>query len=166
MGRVGTSAPRSCARAQCEHYAIAAVRPSSHDDVVTAREKEPARVSFEPMGSGVIVARESRVHPRVRVKLDARLSTVEAEQEGAGAPYFVLANATTLDVADAGIGLESDSPIEPGRRVVVEIDIGDGLTVERAGKVVWHSKEPGGASFMGIAFDEVLSGLALSAKRS
>jgi hypothetical protein len=117
------------------------------------------------VGSGVIVARESRAHVRVRARIEARISTLDAVEDASGARYYVVAMGTTLDVADAGLGVEAESALAAGRRVIVELDLGDGLTVERSGRVVWHTQDSTGASFMGIVFDEVLTGLASYAQR-
>lgn len=118
----------------------------------------------EGLSTGVIVAREARNHPRVRVQLDAMVSTLDPLQEdGSGERYFVVTGAQTVDVADGGLGLTAESALEAGRRVIVEVTLRDGLSVERSGRVMWNHRDTAGAISMGIAFDEKLLGLALRA---
>jgi hypothetical protein len=129
-------------------------------------KKSRSEPAVEGLSTGVIVAREARHCPRVTVQLDALVSTLDACQEGDnGDRYFVVTDGRTVDVADGGLGLRAESALEKGRRVIVEMTMGDGLSVERSGRVMWTHREAAGGVTMGIAFDEKLLGLALRATR-
>jgi hypothetical protein len=127
-------------------------------------KKARSHPPVDARSTGVVVACEARVHPRVRVQLDAIVSTLDPVQEDeSGERYFVVTGAQTVDVADGGLGLTAESTLAAGGRVVVEVTLQDGLSVERSGRVMWSHRDALGAVSMGIAFDEDLLGLALRA---
>lgn len=109
--------------------------------------------------SGIVIARESRKHPRRVALLVARVSTLKADLDPkTQASFYVLTDARTLDVGDAGVGLEIDDAVAEGRRVMVELDLPDGSTLTRQASVVWCAKDRD-AHYLGIRFDEPVTGL-------
>jgi hypothetical protein len=93
---------------------------------------------------------------REATRLSARISTLDPVEPAnrEGAPYFVLAVATTVDVAEGGVGLRSDCGFEAGQRVVVELELPDAQVVERRGRVVWATLDESGVERLGVEFEE------------
>ena len=111
--------------------------------------------------SGVIVACEPRTLPRIRMELNAQVSTLDPN----GDASYTLASAKTLDVADGGLGLVVDEVICVDQRVVIEIELAGGQSTERTGRVAWTSEDPTGACFIGIQFDAIVTGFAEQATK-
>jgi hypothetical protein len=109
--------------------------------------------------SGVVVAREARRHPRRRVVFSASVATLDAERDGEGATYFLVTPASTLDVGEGGLGLQVETTIATGRRVLVDVHLEDGRTVECQARVAWTSSDTEGTQFVGVTFDSPLPGL-------
>jgi hypothetical protein len=102
-----------------------------------------------------VVAREARQHPRRQVACTASLATLEPERDAAtGAAYFLVTPASTLDVGDGGVGLQVESTLSEGRRVLVDLTLEDGRNFARAGRVAWTSRDAHGSHFVGLRFDE------------
>jgi hypothetical protein len=77
-------------------------------------------------------------HRRANVRLPVRISTIDAETNPAtGRPYFCSAEATSLDVSQSGIFISTDEPLSPGRRILVELDLPGGPSVQTVGRVCW-----------------------------
>ncbi len=110
--------------------------------------------------SGVVIAREARRFPRKRIQLIARISSLQPEHDGEGAAYYVLSDARTLDVGDAGVGLEVDDGVPAGGRVLVEVEMADGSVLTRSATVMWTAEDAAQVSYLGLRFDEPIPGLA------
>ncbi len=109
--------------------------------------------------SGIVITRESRQHPRRAALLVARVSTLKADLDPkTQTSFYVLTDARTLDVGDAGAGLEVDDAVAEGGRVMVELDLPDGSTVTSRASVMWCAKDRG-AHYLGLRFDEPVPGL-------
>lgn len=109
--------------------------------------------------SGIVVARESRRFPRRDALLVARVTTLKADLDPeTQASFYVLTDARTLDVGDAGAGLEVDDAVPEGRRVMVELDLPDGSTLTCSASVMWSSNDKD-AHYLGLRFDEPVPGL-------
>lgn len=91
--------------------------------------------------------------------LSARVSTlqgtIDADHQD---PYFVLTEARTLDVGDAGAGLQVDDPMPEGKRVVVELELPDGDLVLRLARVMWSARDSK-SYYLGLRFEEPIPGL-------
>ncbi len=129
------------------------MRPSRHGEKTAG---EPIVADRE---SGIVVAREARRHPRRAALLVARVSTLKADLDPkTQASFYVLTEARTLDVGDAGAGLEVDDAVPEGRRVMVELDLPDGSTLTSRASVMWSAQDRD-AHYLGLRFDEPVPGL-------
>src|SRR5262245_57078036 len=117
---------------------------------VQGREKGIA-TRFE---SGVVVAREARRHPRRSVGRVASISTLDAAHDKSGSSYFVVTEARTLDVGDGGLGLELEDTLREGSRVLIDLELGEGRTLECRARVVWTAADASGAHFAGLSFEQ------------
>jgi hypothetical protein len=119
----------------------------------TAADRTAARESR------IVIASESRKHPRRVALLVARVSTLQADLDPkTQASFYVLTDARTLDVSDAGVGLEIDDAVPEGRRVMVELDLPDGSTLTAQASVVWSAKDRD-VHYLGARFAEPVQGL-------
>jgi hypothetical protein len=109
--------------------------------------------------SGVVVAREARLHPRRSLGRIASISTLDASRDRTGSAYFVVVEGRTLDVGDGGLGLEVEDSLREGSRVLVDVELGEGRTLECRARVVWSAADANGAHFAGLSFDEPQPGL-------
>ena len=127
-------------------------------------ESNPRRVpnvssAFAQRESGVVVAREARRHPRRAIALEARVSTLEADHDpNTQASFYILTDAQTLDVGEAGAGLRVDDDLPAGRRVMVELDLPDGSTVLTGASVMWSARDRD-EYYIGLRFDEAVPDL-------
>jgi hypothetical protein len=128
---------------------------SSKSSPTTTRDKGIA-VRFE---SGVVVAREARRHPRRSVGRVASISTLDPVHDGKGSSYFVVTEGRTLDVGDGGLGLEVEDTLREGSRVLIDVELGEGRTLECRARVVWTAADPSGAHFAGLSFEQPQPGL-------
>jgi hypothetical protein len=123
------------------------------------------RESSERESTGVQITREARGHARVAAQLKARVSTLDPSAEsGDGPSYYLLVGAVTLDVADGGLGLAAEESMKRGQRVLVELELASGESVECKGRVAWSGQDTEGRSVLGISFEQELAGLASQAR--
>ena len=81
-------------------------------------------------------------HPRVATSVPVRISTVDPEVDpNTGKLFFRSAEETTANLSRGGAYLRSWEPLEPGRRVVVAIDLASGRELQLTGRVVWTRRE-------------------------
>jgi uncharacterized protein (TIGR02266 family) len=81
---------------------------------------------------------EQRRHPRVTAELPARISTIEPELDPwSGRPFFRAVQETCVNLSRGGVFVQTAEPLAPGRRVLVEIHLPDGLPLEAIGRVAW-----------------------------
>ena len=80
-----------------------------------------------------------RRHPRVAVRLDARISSIDSELDaGTGQSYFRCSSDECTMLSDGGAFVQSDETLPPGRRVVLEITLpGESAPVEALGRIAW-----------------------------
>ncbi len=75
---------------------------------------------------------------RVNVKMNVRISTIDAETDPwTGKPYFRTSNETCANVSRGGAFVLTSEPIGAGRRLLLELDIPGGPTVQAIGRVAW-----------------------------
>jgi Tfp pilus assembly protein PilZ len=107
---------------------------------------------------------ESRRYPRRRVELTARLACLDPDRdERTGGSVYRMMTVRTVDVSDGGMAVQAEEGFGSGRRVVVELDLPDGRTVEVSGRIVWLELPTNGLrsdARMGIEFGELSAGLA------
>lgn len=104
--------------------------------------------------SGVVVSRESRKHARRVIELGARVSTLEAVVDPKTRDsFYVLTEARTLDIGEAGAGLKVDDPVATGQRVMVELELPDGSVLSCRASVRWTARDVD-SYYVGLCFDE------------
>ena len=90
-----------------------------------------------------------RRHERVPVEVSVRISTIDPEIDPTtGKLYFRSSEETCANVSRGGTFVQTRDPIEPGRRILLEIDIPDGPSIQTIGRVAWTRTvmEPSGES--------------------
>lgn len=75
---------------------------------------------------------------RVSVRVPIRISTIDPEKDPeTGKLYFFTAEEYSANISRSGAFVTTPEPIDPGRRVLVEIDIPSGSSIQITGRVVW-----------------------------
>ncbi len=111
---------------------------------------------------------DARRHLRTRIAIPARVATVDPDRDPrTGAAVFRIFDALTLDISDGGLSLSALEDLGSSRRVLVELELSDGHSVELAGRIVWlePQKEPGLPARMGVALFQQSLGLAERASK-
>jgi Tfp pilus assembly protein PilZ len=79
-----------------------------------------------------------RRHARVRAGVEVRISTIEPERDPwTGRPFFRSLQETCENVSRGGAFVRTSEPLDPGRRVLVEIHLPTGRPLEAIGRVAW-----------------------------
>ena len=92
-------------------------------------------------------------HPRVDTRMRVRISTVDPETDPEGKPFFRTCEERCFDISRGGTFVMTPDPIEPGLRVLLELDIPGGDTVQTLGRVVWKSLDSSGSKPAGIGVE-------------
>jgi hypothetical protein len=80
---------------------------------------------------------------RVDVRVPIRISTIDPEKDPeTGKLYFFTAEEYSSNISRSGAFITTPEPIDPGRRVLVEIDIPSGSSIQTIGRVVWNRIAP------------------------
>lgn len=99
--------------------------------------------------------------PRISVQLRARISTIDPETDPfTGKPFFRSCDETCANVSRSGAFVSMREAIPPGRRLLVELEIPGGQSIQAVARVAWarttlSSEAPAGegaASGIGIQF--------------
>lgn len=93
--------------------------------------------------------RSKQRYKRVNVRVPIRISTIDPETDPAtGKLYFFTSEELSANISRGGAFVATPEAIDPGRRVLVEIDIPNGSNIQTLGRVVWKQvgSAPGGAS--------------------
>lgn len=152
-----------CAKGACEVFRM----KSENEHAAKVREYADRNDARERDATGIRASKDSRAHKRVRARLEVRLATIDACEDAArGQRFYVLTQATTLDIGDGGMRLECDGRVNSGQRVVLEVELGKGKLVERTGRVAWSADDDTGQHFMGVRFDDVWPGFVSDALRT
>ena len=81
---------------------------------------------------------ERRRYPRISVELPVRMSTVDPEDDpGTGDPSFQASDAVCLNLSRGGALLRTEEPVASGKRLLLELEMGDGGQADLIGRVVW-----------------------------
>ncbi len=76
--------------------------------------------------------------PRVSVRMPARISTIDPETDPlTGERFFRASSETCANVSRGGAFVSMRETIPAGRRLLVELEIPGGKTVQAIGRVVW-----------------------------
>jgi hypothetical protein len=85
---------------------------------------------------------EQRRHPRLHVDAPIRISTIDPEVDPwTGRPFFRTCAERVADVSRGGARIQTHEPLAPGRRLLLEIDLPGGPTVEAIARVAWARLE-------------------------
>ena len=77
-------------------------------------------------------------HRRAAAHLPVRISTIDSEIDPeTGRPFFWMSEEVCRDVSRGGAFVITHEPVSPGRRLLVELDLPDGQTVQAVGRVAW-----------------------------
>lgn len=106
-----------------------------------------------------------RRHERIPASISVRISTIEPERDPwTGRSFFRSMQETCSNVSRGGAFVQTVEPLDPGRRVLVEIRLPTGRPLEAIGRVAWVKRvlapspalaESGiGIEFLGGAADQ------------
>lgn len=107
-----------------------------------------------------------RRHRRVPGIFPVRMSTIEPEEDPwTGRNYFRASQETCGNVSRGGVFVRTTELLDPGRRVLLEMQLPNGSQVEAIGRVAWTKRvltqgapEPDsgvGVEFLGGAADQL-----------
>jgi uncharacterized protein (TIGR02266 family) len=97
-----------------------------------------------------------RRHERVAAGVDVRISTIEPERDPwTGRPFFRSLQERCANVSRGGVFVRTDEPLDPGRRILVEIQLPSGRPLEAIGRIAWVKR------VMAPASDEPESGIGI-----
>ena len=105
---------------------------------------------------------------RSTVRIPLRLSTIDPKTDpGSHRPYFLTSEEYSANVSRGGAFVLTDETLDPGSRLVIELELPNGPTVQRIARVVWNrisipgvesiaNRRPGiGIEFIGGRADHV-----------
>jgi Tfp pilus assembly protein PilZ len=79
-----------------------------------------------------------RRHRRVVSSIPIRISTIEPERDPwTGRPFFRATWERCVNLSRGGAHVQTQEPIAPGRRVIVEFHLPSGKRLEAIGRVAW-----------------------------
>ena len=80
---------------------------------------------------------------RANIRVPIRISTIDPEKDPeTGKLYFYTSQEVSANISRGGAFVATPEPIDPGRRVLVEIDIPNGSNIQTIGRVVWKRINP------------------------
>ncbi len=81
---------------------------------------------------------DRRIHPRLGLSLPVRVSSIDPETDAATRrPFFRATRAWCVNLSRGGIFVHTPEPFGSGRRVLVEITLPDGRSLDTVGRVAW-----------------------------
>lgn len=79
-----------------------------------------------------------RRHERIDSEIPVRISTIEPERDPwTGRPFFRTLQETCANVSRGGVFIKTTEPLDPGRRLLVEIRLPSGRPLEAIGRIAW-----------------------------
>lgn len=79
-----------------------------------------------------------RNHERIPACLPVRISTIDPETDPwTGKPFFRSSREWSINVSRGGLFVRTQEPILPGQRVLLELSLPGGRTIEAVGRVAW-----------------------------
>lgn len=86
-------------------------------------------------------AANRRRYLRVSAELRVRISTIEPERDlWTGRPFFRATHEVCVNVSRGGAFVKTTEPLDPGRRLLVEVHLPGGKPVEAIGRVAWTKR--------------------------
>jgi Tfp pilus assembly protein PilZ len=77
-------------------------------------------------------------HNRANLRLPVRISTIDSEVDPeTGRAFYWTADEFCRDVSRGGAFVTTQEPVRPGRRLLLEMDLPDGQTIQTLGRVAW-----------------------------
>jgi len=84
---------------------------------------------------------DQRREPRVPLNAPVRISTIDPELDpGTGRRFFRSSSETCANVSRTGVFIRTSEPLEPGRRLLVELTLPGGEDIDAVGRVAWVRK--------------------------
>ena len=81
---------------------------------------------------------ERRRYERIPAHLPVRVSTIDPETDPwTGQPYFRSSREWSANISRGGLFLQTREPLLPGQRVLLELSLPGGRSVEAVGRVAW-----------------------------
>jgi len=96
---------------------------------------------------------EQRREPRVVLNAPVRIATIDPERDpGTGRAFFRSCSEFCTNVSRNGLFIRTAEPLEPGRRLLVELKLPGGRDVEAVGRIAWveRSLAPGTDRGVGV----------------
>jgi len=110
------------------------------DPFVSDRQSEADSQSSHEQ-SDVVTKRR---HERVPARISVRISTIEPDRDPwTGRPFFRSLQETCENVSRGGAFVVTAEPLDPGKRVLVELSLPSGRELEAIGRVAWVKRVPG-----------------------
>jgi Tfp pilus assembly protein PilZ len=82
-----------------------------------------------------------RRHQRVAIEMEVRISTIEPERDPwTGRPFFRASQEVCANVSRGGAFVKTSEPLDPGRRLLVEVHLPSGRPLEAIGRVAWTKR--------------------------
>jgi uncharacterized protein (TIGR02266 family) len=82
-----------------------------------------------------------RRHRRVHTAFPVRISTIEPERDSyTGRPFFRASHEVCANVSRGGAFVQTREPLDPGRRLLVEVHLPGGRPLEAIGRVAWTKR--------------------------
>lgn len=82
-----------------------------------------------------------RRHRRIEGTFPVRISTIEAERDPwTGRSYFRASQETCGNLSRGGVFVRTTELLDPGRRVLLELELPNGSHVEAIGRVAWTKR--------------------------
>ena len=97
---------------------------------------------------------EQRREPRVPLNAPVRISTIDPELDpGTGSRFFRSSDETCANVSRTGLFIRTAEPLEPGRRLLVELTLPGGEDIDAVGRVAWVKKSLGPGAERGVGVE-------------
>ena len=94
------------------------------------------------MADTTIYNRRQQRYQRVSVQLPVRISTIDAELDReTGEPYFRSSEETCANVSRGGAFVATPEPVAPGRRLLIELELPSGESVQTIARVAWSKTQ-------------------------
>lgn len=105
---------------------------------------------------------QHRRHRRVAVHVPVRVSTIDPETDPVtGRPYFRDTREYAANVSRGGAFIQTNDPPQAGRRVLVQIHLPEGDSIEAVGRVAWSRRVLHTAADLAAGAEEEAPGAGL-----
>ena len=85
-----------------------------------------------------------RRHPRIAAAIAVRISTLAPERDPwTGRPFFRASQETCANVSRGGAFVRTEEPLTPGRRILLELNLPNGDSLEAIGRIAWTKRVVG-----------------------